>query len=333
MQFQTLSDDVTYLSAQLQEHEQSGELIGNSTALKSVLFMIEKFKSVDVNVLITGESGTGKSLVARKLHDSNRRHRFVSVNSAAIAADHFDEIFFGCRKEHGNATYDQPGKLGYANGGTLYLDGIADMPLPFQAKLLGALQTQSFSTVGGRETHHFDARIIVSSNQDPNDLVNNGRLRQDLLYRLNAVEIHMPALRERREDIPLLCDYFIHSSSSLLAKPNRIKGITENALALLCSHDYPGNVRELRNTIEYAGIISNNEWIKPQDLPYKFTDKATMPSDNSEELFVGKTLQELERLAISSSYHRNDGHRAQMAAELGISLRGLWNKLKEYDIH
>lgn len=332
LEFRALNDNVTYLNAQLQEHDQAEELIGTSAALKQVLRMIEKFRDVNANVLITGESGTGKRLAARALHNGSGRERFVTVNCAAIDEERLEEELFGCKVgSRPGAVCDRRGKLDYANGGTLYLDGIGDMPLGFQAKLLCVLQERTFSPVGSREIHRFNTRIIASANQDPDALVESGLLRQDLLYRLNTVEIHMPPLRERREDIPLLCSHFIQKSSTLRNKRVKIQGITEDALELLYSHSFPGNVRELANTIEYAGIIAGSEWIRTKDLPYRFTD-STPNTDEAERFLSGKTLQELEQLAIQNSYRVHSGKRTAMAAELGISPRGLWNKLKEYGL-
>ena len=172
---------------------------------------------------------------------------------------------------------------------------------------------------------------VASANRTSDELVQSGLLRQDLLYRLNAVEIHMPRLRERRADIPLLCSHFISRSSTLRNKRVRIRGVTDEALEILCAHTFPGNVRELANTIEYAGIVASGEWIRPKDRPYQFTN-ARPGLGEVERVLAGKTLQELERLAIETSYRANAGKRSAMVSELGISPRGLWNKLKEYGL-
>lgn len=331
VEFQTLNDNVTYLNARLQEKEQAEEMIGTSPAYRQVVRMIEKFRAVDASVLITGESGTGKSLAARALHDSERRGRFVTVN-CADNAERLEEELFGCKAgARPGLTCDRQGKLDYANGGTLYLDGIGDLPQGIQGKLLHALQERSFSPVGSREVRHFNARIIASTNWDPRALIEEGRVRQDLLYRLNTVELHMPPLRERREDIPLLCTHFIRSSSTLQSKLCRVSGITEEALEILYAHSFPGNIRELANTIEYAGIVADGEWIRAKDLPYQFSNSAP-GADAAERFLAGKTLQEVEKMAIMTSYHLNGGKRNVMAAQLGISPRGLWNKLKEYGL-
>lgn len=162
-------------------------------------------------------------------------------------------------------------------------------------------------------------------------MVKEGLFRKDLLYRLNTLEIELPPLRERREDIPLLCAHFIHRSSTLQSKPHKIRGITPEALEVLGAHNYPGNVRELANVVEYAGIVANDDWIRVRDLPYRVTD-ITSNIDTPEKLLLGKTLQELERMAILAAYKRHGGKRKLIASELGISERGLWNKLKEFDL-
>lgn len=332
LEFRALNDKVTYLNDQLREQDDAEQLIGTSAALRQVLRMIEKFRDVDANVLITGESGTGKRQAARALHNGSGRERFVTVSCAATDEEQLEEELFGCKVgARPGAVCDRRGKLDYANGGTLYLDGIGDMPLGFQAKLLRVLQERTFSPVGGREIHHLNTRIIASTNREPEALVDSGLLRRDLLYRLNTVEIHMPPLRERREDIPLLCSHFIQKSAMLRNKRIKLQGLTEEALALLTAHSFPGNVRELANTIEYAGIIAGGEWIRAKDLPYRLTDSAPN-TDETERFLSGKTLQELERLAIENSYRAHGGKRTAMAAELGISPRGLWNKLKEYGL-
>lgn len=332
LEFRALNDSVAYLNERLRDQAQTGELVGVSPAMQTVLQMIEKFRNVDANILIAGESGTGKGLVAQALHFQGKRKHFVWVNCSAMDEGRIEEEFFGYKSgAHPGAVHDQRGKLDYADQGTLYLESIGDMPLSFQAKFLRALQEKAFTPVGGRDIRRFDTRVIASTNRDLRAMVEKGLFRKDLLYRINTVEIDLPPLRQRREDIPILCSYFIRNSSTLRSKPCKICGITAEAQELLSAHDYPGNVRELANAIDCAGIVASDEWIRVKDLPYRFTDAAPS-ADVSEKLLAGTTLQELERRAILASYRRNGGKRKLIAAELGISERGLWNKLKEYDL-
>ncbi len=332
LEFRALNDSVAYLNERLRDQAQTGELVGVSPAMQTVLQMIEKFRNVDANILISGESGTGKGLVAQALHFQGRRKHFVGVNCSAMDEDRIEEEFFGYKRgAHPGAMHDQRGKLDYADQGTLYLESIGDMPLSFQAKLLQALKEKSFTPVGGRDIRRFNTRVIASTNRDLRAMVEAGLFRKDLFYWVNAVEIDLPPLRKRKEDIPILCAYFIHNSSTLRSKACKIRGITAEAQELLNAHDYPGNVRELANAIDCAGIVASDEWIRVKDLPYRFMDAAS-DADVSEKLLAGTTLQELERMAILASYRRNGGKRKLMAAELGISERGLWNKLKEYDL-
>lgn len=271
LEFRALNDSVAYLNERLRAQSQAEQLVGVSPAMQGVLQMIEKFRNVDANVLIHGESGTGKSLVAQALHFQGKWKHFVSVNCSAMDERQLEEELFGYKSGvYPGSVGDQRGKLDYANQGTLYLDGIGDMPLSFQAKFLRVLQEKAFTPVGGREIHRFDARVIAASNRDLRAMVETGAFRRDLFYRLNTVEIDLPPLRERREDIPLLCAQFLQRSNALGGRRTKLKGITAEAQELLNAYDYPGNVRELANAIEYAGIVAADEWIRGRDLPYRF---------------------------------------------------------------
>lgn len=230
LEFRALNDSVAYLNERLRAQSQAEQLVGVSPAMQGVLQMIEKFRNVDANVLIHGESGTGKSLVAQALHFQGKWKHFVSVNCSAMDERQLEEELFGYKSGvYPGSVGDQRGKLDYANQGTLYLDGIGDMPLSFQAKFLRVLQEKSFTPVGGREIHRFDTRVIAASNRDLRAMVEAGAFRRDLFYRLNTVEIDLPPLRERREDIPLLCAQFIQRSNTLGGRRTKLKGITAEA--------------------------------------------------------------------------------------------------------
>ena len=331
LEFRILNDSASYVNLQLINETRSNALVGSSQQIQHIFQMIDRFASTDYPVLVTGESGTGKSLVAKLLHLRSNRRNFVSISCSAIAEDMLDEEFFGRRDGLGD---EKQGKLDFADGGTLFLDEIGELPLSFQAKLLRVLNEKTYTPLGSREIRRFNARVVTATNRDLHTMAENGQFRRDLYYRLNAVELNMPPLRERREDIPLLCEHFIRHSSILQNKRCPIKRISEEAQQLLNSHDYPGNIRELANAIEYACIVANDEIIRVRDLPYRFTDSHKKRSgDDVEQFLRGKTLQQLENMAVVASYKRHGGKRKLIAEELGISARGLWNKLQENDLN
>lgn len=331
LEYRMLNDSASYVNLQLINETRSTALVGSSPQIRHILQMIDRFARTDSLVLITGESGTGKSLVAKLLHLRSSRRNFVSNSCSAIAEDMLDEEFFG--RSDGTGDVKQ-GKLDFANGGTLFLDEIGELPLSFQAKLLRVLNERTYSPLGSREIRRFTGRVIATTNRDLHTMTENGQFRRDLYYRLNAVELNMPPLREHREDIPLLCEHFIRNSSILQNKRCPIKSISEEAQLLLNAHDYPGNIRELANAIEYACIVANDDIIRVRDLPYRFVDSHKKQSEDDIEQFLrGKTLQQLENMAVVASYKRHGGKRKLIAEELGISARGLWNKLQENDLN
>ncbi|MEG1658681.1 MAG: sigma 54-interacting transcriptional regulator, partial [Oscillibacter sp.] len=215
--------------------------------------------------------------------------------------------------------------------GTVFLDEIGDMPLNLQGKLLRTLQEKTFSPIGSNESVHFEARIIAATNRDLAEMVDAGTFRRDLYYRLNVVEIKMPPLSQRVEDIPLLCSFFIAINNRQQKKS--IKGLSREAEAALLAHNYAGNVRELANMLEYACIFASGDWIEVSNLPtHLFETAKPEPARSFDEQLVGRSLQDLEREAIIASYHRNHGKRKAIAAELQISERSLWTKLREYGL-
>ncbi|MEA5059601.1 MAG: sigma-54 dependent transcriptional regulator [Candidatus Pelethousia sp.] len=333
LEFRDLNARINYLSGELRTHNHS--LVGESPAIRQVYEMIDKLKDVDASVTITGESGTGKELVAKALHFSGSRSEqpFVAINCAAIPEGLLEEEFFGHKRgAFTGAISDKRGKFEMADKGTIFLDEIGDMPLSLQGKLLRALQEKAFCPIGSHEIRHFDARVIVATNRDLKDMVQKSLFRRDLYYRINVIEIHIPPLRERRQDIPLLCEHFIQLNNRQQKKPLKLKGFTKEAEQMLLSYDYPGNVRELANAMEYASIVADGEWIHPQDLPERMRGTIRPDSGPASENYGGQTLQQIEKAAILSAYRRHNGKRKAMARELNISERGLWNKLKEYGL-
>jgi len=336
MEIRKMNEQIRFLSDELRSRQTFQKIVGESDVMQRVYARINQVKDVDASVLITGESGTGKELVARAIHDEGKRknERFVVVNCAAIPENLLELEFFGYRKgSFTGATQDRKGKLELADKGTIFLDEIGDMPLNLQGKLLRALQEKEFSPVGSSEVRHTDVRVIAATNQDLKAMIAQQKFRQDLYYRLNVVEITMPPLRDRMSDVPLLCAHFLHQSASEMNKDS--KGLTPAAQEALMRYSYPGNVRQLANILEYATIISGNGLIDVDDLPDEVAgapESQEQPQGLSEEFLATTSLKELERLAVIATLKKNNGRRDKTADDLGISKRGLLNKIKEYGI-
>lgn len=336
LEFQRLNEKVEYLSKELENKYNYNGIIGRSYAIKNVFKMIEKLKDVDTNVVVTGESGTGKELVARAIHFSGKRknERFEEVNCAAIPEGLLEEELFGHKKgAFTGAVEDRQGKFEYANNGTIFLDEIGDMPFALQSKLLRVLQQKEYSPIGSNEKRKLDIRVIAATNKDLKSMVEEGKFRQDLYFRLNVVEINIPPLRERKQDLPLLFEYFIEKFNNELGK--NIKAISKEAEKRLLNYSYPGNVRELSNIFESSMVLSNNEIIEIYDLPDEVKSyKSEYKKGNvvfSENL-TGLTLKEIEARVITAGLISNNGNRKMTAEMLGISEKGLRNKIKQYKL-
>jgi two-component system response regulator AtoC len=340
LRVRNLSDEVVYLSDELKNHRfQSQGLIGNSAPIRKVYTMIEKLKDVDTTVTITGESGTGKELVARAIHFTGKRKdkRFVVINCAAIPENLLEGELFGYKRgTFTGAIQDKKGKFEVADKGTIFLDEIGDMQLNLQSKLLRVLQQKEYTPLGSNEVHKTDVRIIAATNKNLETMVKEGSFREDLFYRLSVMNIHMPPLRERKEDIPLLCQHFIEKFGREQNK--RVKKITPETMEVLMSYDYPGNIRQLANFIEHAMIISNGYTIDIKDLPG--TVKGTLHYEEQKEIYETNfrkrlskmSIKEIERIAIEATLEKNAGKREPTAKDLGISIRSLHNKIKEYGL-
>lgn len=330
-----LNEKIYYLSDQLESKSRFDAIIGESAPMQRVYMLIDRVKDIDTNVLITGESGTGKELVARAIHNAGKRYRerFVVVNCAAIPENLLELEFFGYKRgAFTGAMQDKKGKLEQADNGTLFLDEIGDMPLGLQSKLLRALQDKEFTPVGGSTPIKVDTRILAATNRDLPALIAEGRFREDLYYRLNVMEIKLPPLRERQGDIAILGNYLLGKFSAELNKP--IRAITPEAKEMLERLPYPGNVRQLANILEYACILCQDGVISKEDFPeYVTRTDGTGPSgDSIDDYLSSHSLKDIEKRAIEATLQRCGGKRVATAAQLGISKRGLLNKLKEYGV-
>ena len=320
----SLRDENLRLRHEVDVARQFTSMIGNSPAWRQVLSKVQRVLDVDVPVLITGESGTGKELVARAIHDHGirRTQPFVSVNCSALPAGLIESELFGhVRGAFTGAAGDKKGLVEAAHGGTLFLDEIADLPLELQPKILRLLQEKEYRRVGDTRNRAADVRIVAATNKDPKTETAAQRLREDLYFRLNVVGIHLPPLRERKEDIAVLAEHFLRWSASEHRRP--VTAIQPAALSVLIQNPWPGNVRELRNTMERAVILSTGSTLTMEDVVLETSlGTSRQPS--------GSTLEDLERGIIEAALAANDGNRTRTAEQLGVSLRWLQYRLKEW---
>jgi len=286
-------------------------------------------------VLITGESGTGKDLIARALHHDGRRagKPMVSINCGGIPENLLESELFGYKRgAFTDAVKDKPGRFEEADGGTIFLDEIGELPLPLQVKLLRVLQEEEIAPLGGVGSKKIDVRVIAATSKDLNREVAEGRFREDLFYRINVMAIHLPPLRERRGDIPLLVGYFIDLFNKKLQKD--IEGLSSEAMPILMGYSWPGNIRELENIIERAILLAKGRWITPEDLPSRITtDSSYLPSLTPEDsLSLRKASSRLERDLIKKALELTEGNRSQAARILEISRPKLLSKIKAYNL-
>lgn len=309
--------------------------VGESPSIRKIKDLITRIADTNSTVLITGESGTGKEVVARDIHASSpvQNGPFVAINIGGVPENLLESELFGYEKgAFTGAGARKTGMFELASGGTLFLDEIGDMPLSLQVKILRVLQDKRITRLGGTEPMPINARIIAATNKDVEQMVRDGKFREDLFYRLNVVRITIPPLRERREDIPLLAAGILKRFNRQMG--NKINGFTSEALAMLCDHDFFGNVRELENILERAVIFSNTNEIHVEDLDLRGSvsmrahEKEEPKMDDSE----GKSLKDVEIDAIIRALHRWEGNRTRTAKELGISRRTLINKIAENNL-
>lgn len=324
-----LKKEIIRLRKEVESRYDFHHLIGKSPSMQKIYDLIERISDTSSNVLITGESGTGKELVAKAIHYNGVRKEgpFVAINCAAIPETLLESELFGYKKgAFTDAKSDKKGLIFEANEGTLFLDEITEMPLTLQAKLLRVIEEREVRPLGETNSYPIDVRIISTSNRDIGSSIQQGRFREDLYYRLKVIDIEMPPLRERREDIPILVQHFIHKFGKELKRS--VSGISEGALKILVSYSWPGNVRELENVIQRAMTLSQHEVILPDDLPASIIQKT------DEKLFEKAlkekfTLDQLEKEYIKRVLIEMGGNKSKAAERLGLDRKTLYRKLQE----
>lgn len=325
-----LETEVTFLRSELKSKYDN--IVGSSKIMQEIIALIERVAHSNASVMITGESGTGKEVAAVAIHQNSPRHNkpFVPVNCAALPEQLLESELFG--HERGAFTGAIARKLGrfeLADKGTILLDEIAEMPLNMQAKLLRVLQERSFERVGGTESLSVDVRVIAATNRPINETIKKGQFREDLFYRLNVINIHLPPLRERIEDIPLLAKHYVKKISHTY----KIENISPKAMELLCNYCWPGNIRELQNVIERAAIICHDSIIQAKHLPHEIYAE----SKSTSNLIVdfpdqGLSLEEVEKELILKALTKSDGNQTKAAQLLGITRSALLYRSQKHNI-
>ncbi|HSQ58883.1 MAG TPA: sigma-54 dependent transcriptional regulator [Acidobacteriota bacterium] len=321
------------LAERLDERLRIPTLTGNSRAMQALTERIAQIAPTRATTLLSGETGTGKELIAQAIHQLSPRkdERFVKLHCAELSENLIESELFGHeRGAFTGAEQQRKGRFELADGGTLFIDEISEVPLNIQTKLLRVLQDRQFERVGGTETVRVDVRVIAASNRPLDVLVSRGEFREDLFYRLRVVLLEVPPLRERREDIPLLVEAFLKEFNREHVR--KVSGVTRGAMDRLMHHDWPGNVRELKNTIEEMVIFTEGKRVlDAADLPLLLRQKKT-PAAPDLHLHVGMTMQEIERAAIDATMRAVGDDKQKAARMLGMGLRTLYRKLKEYGL-
>jgi len=324
--------EIKNLSAHLDERFKYENIVGKNKEIKQVISVLESVAQTDSSVLITGESGTGKELAARAIHlNSNRRAApFVAINCSAFAETLIESELFGHEKgAFTGAIKTKVGRFELAQGGTLFLDEIGDLSIALQTKFLRVLETREFERVGGNKSIKLNARIIAATNKILSEEIIAGRFREDLFYRINVMNIHLPPLRDRKDDLPLLVNHFIEQFNVKFKKS--IKQFSSSAYDLLEEYNWAGNVRELENVIEHCFVLCNGGIIQVEHLPKRQKD---FEKNNSYKtgLSTANNFKEVEKELIISLLKKNDWSRIKSAKELGIDPSTLWRKMKRFGI-
>jgi len=322
----TLRSQQKLISADIDQHYQ--DIIGRSSAMMKVFETIEKVAKTDANVLILGENGTGKELVARALHRRSDRSEqvFINVDMGAIPENLFESELFGHTKgAFTDAKESRAGRFEVASGGTLFLDEIGNLPPQLQSKLLTVLESRKVIRVGSNKPVDIDIRLICATNMPVQKMVQENGFRQDLLYRINTIEIKLPPLRERVDDIPLLAEHFLERYSRKYQKD--ITKLSEGALKKLKTYSWPGNVRELQHSVERAVIMTDHSLLQPEDFLL-----TSIGSDEEKMVFEDYNLEEVEKTVIRKALDKHEGNISKTAEELGLTRASLYRRMEKYDL-
>ena len=328
---QMMKQEILELRRQLQKMGALGHLVGKSPRMQRLFEEIEMVANTDANVFIVGESGSGKEVVANTIHYLSRRRNkpFIAFNCGAISPTLIESEIFGHEKgAFTNAIKRREGYFEMAKGGTVFLDEITEMPIELQVKLLRVLEEGKFRRVGGNEEINIDARIIAASNRDPAKAIADGKMREDLYYRLNVFPIEVPPLRNRLEDIPLFSHFFLQKLNE--TEDKKVEKIDADFIEALQAYEWPGNVRELRNVINRAFIMARTDTLTVDCLPDKLAGNRRKRSKDAVTIPLGQPMEEVERIIIEETLSMTDGDRRRTAEILGISYKTLYNKTKKY---
>jgi DNA-binding NtrC family response regulator len=334
MKLRETKDEVQTLKVKNQEinkeiNQKYAEIIGQSALMQKIFQTIDRVAKTDANVLILGENGTGKELIARAIHKNSIRSQqnFVNVDLGSITETLFESELFGHKKgSFTDAKEDRAGRFELANGGTLFLDEIGNLSMPLQAKLLTAIQNKRVSRVGSNKDINIDLRLICATNMPLYEMVKENRFRQDLLYRINTIEIQLPSLRERFEDIPILANFFLKQYAEKYQKS--VSKISDAAITRMHKHTWPGNIRELQHAIERAVILSNSTVLQPEDFNFNAS-----PSKEEGQLSLDQfNLDEVEKLLIRKVLKKYNGNITQAANELGLTRSSLYRRLEKHGL-
>ncbi|MCP4666553.1 MAG: sigma-54-dependent Fis family transcriptional regulator [Deltaproteobacteria bacterium] len=335
MEHSNLREENRLLRETLGAQFERRNIIGQSAAMVKLLETVAQIAPSEATVLITGETGTGKELIAGAIHFNGPRKDgpFVKMNCAAVPEGLLESELFGHEKgAFTGAHRRKEGRFQQAHGGSLFLDEISEMSLPMQVKLLRVLQEREITRLGGEEVIKVDVRVIAAANKDLVQEIEKGRFREDLYYRLNVVTLHVPPLRDRKEDIPLLAQHFL----ALFSEKNRkqIKGLTPQAMDRLLKHHWPGNVRELMNTVERAVVLSRSEYLDDKDFPVAIKSESSpgRPASGPQAGPSEFRLDDVEREAILKTLESAEGNKSEAARRLGITRKTLHKKLKKYGV-